>query len=215
MTILTRLVGNDMGSIEVYSPHCIILGAEIRSLSDEGSSTASQVHVEVKSLGKGRYSLEPIIQPLTGRRGDSVVVSMYPELAHQQGESPGAAWDILLAEKQRNIVQVVIPIRISRTCRQRGWRRLRTVCAITSSLHTQGTILINAFQVYVSHPFIGARIGDRRGAHGQNGKTDRWSVIVTSRPGTADWMGGLEDDTPLGELCMPGTHESCALYGCE
>src|ERR1700751_3994587 len=28
-----------------------------------------------------------------------------------------------------------------------------------------------------------------------------------------DWMSGVVDTTPLSQMSIPGTHESCALYG--
>jgi hypothetical protein len=41
------------------------------------------------------------------------------------------------------------------------------------------------------------------------------TVIILKRPDTANWMGEMDNETPLGDLCIPGTHESCALYGGE
>lgn len=41
------------------------------------------------------------------------------------------------------------------------------------------------------------------------------TVILFRNPGTRDFLAQLNDNTPLGDLTLPGTHESCALYGCE
>ncbi|PWY98028.1 PLC-like phosphodiesterase [Testicularia cyperi] len=37
-------------------------------------------------------------------------------------------------------------------------------------------------------------------------------LLLTARP-TSDWMSTLPDTDPLSSLCIPATHESCALYG--
>lgn len=38
-------------------------------------------------------------------------------------------------------------------------------------------------------------------------------LLFRTRP-TTDWMRDIPDYTPLGAMVIPGTHESCALYGC-
>ncbi|WVQ85619.1 hypothetical protein IAT38_007785 [Cryptococcus sp. DSM 104549] len=39
------------------------------------------------------------------------------------------------------------------------------------------------------------------------------TLLIFSQPDTANFLGQLPDDTPLGNISLPGTHESCALYG--
>ncbi|WOO80002.1 1-phosphatidylinositol phosphodiesterase [Vanrija pseudolonga] len=39
------------------------------------------------------------------------------------------------------------------------------------------------------------------------------TVILFRNPGTRDFLAQLNDNTPIGDLTLPGTHESCALYG--
>jgi hypothetical protein len=41
------------------------------------------------------------------------------------------------------------------------------------------------------------------------------TVVLYRRLPLADFMADIPDDMPLGDISLPGTHESCALYGCE
>lgn len=41
------------------------------------------------------------------------------------------------------------------------------------------------------------------------------SLLILPARNLAAWMADVPDNTPLGDLCMPGTHETCALYGCK
>ncbi|WVW82072.1 hypothetical protein I302_104077 [Kwoniella bestiolae CBS 10118] len=38
-------------------------------------------------------------------------------------------------------------------------------------------------------------------------------IIIYEKPDTANFLSRIPDDTHLGEITLPGTHESCALYG--
>lgn len=42
---------------------------------------------------------------------------------------------------------------------------------------------------------------------------DTIHILVLPTRDTASWMSALPDTQPLSALCIPGTHESCALYG--
>jgi hypothetical protein len=41
------------------------------------------------------------------------------------------------------------------------------------------------------------------------------SLIFIARPNLEEWMRNVPDGTLLSDLCVPGTHESTALHGCE
>jgi hypothetical protein len=41
------------------------------------------------------------------------------------------------------------------------------------------------------------------------------ALVIFEKRDLSQWMASLPDETFLGDLCMPGTHDSCALYGCE
>ncbi|KAL7423787.1 hypothetical protein Q5752_001371 [Cryptotrichosporon argae] len=43
--------------------------------------------------------------------------------------------------------------------------------------------------------------------------TQTITVAVVALPATADYMTALPDDVSVADICMPGTHDSCALYG--
>ena len=52
----------------------------------------------------------------------------------------------------------------------------------------------------------------KRSTNGQENPTS--TILIYRKPDTADFMASLPDDMHLGEIAMPGTHESCAMYGC-
>ncbi|WWC58401.1 uncharacterized protein I303_100941 [Kwoniella dejecticola CBS 10117] len=77
----------------------------------------------------------------------------------------------------------------SRSLRNRGWKRLKVE---GSRGHA-----FSAYRLYVN---------DR-------GQQPRDVVILLEKPDTANFLSRIPDDTPLGDITLPGTHESCAMYG--
>lgn len=41
------------------------------------------------------------------------------------------------------------------------------------------------------------------------------TILVYKVPEASDFLGTIPDDRSLSDVCLPGTHESCAMYGCE
>ena len=44
-------------------------------------------------------------------------------------------------------------------------------------------------------------------------RADYYSSCDSMVERRADWMRAVPDDTPLGRMTIPGTHDSCAMYG--
>lgn len=47
----------------------------------------------------------------------------------------------------------------------------------------------------------------------REGKAD--CMVMYARPDTAGFMSRLSDDVTIADLALPGTHDTCAYYGCE
>ncbi|KAK8865752.1 hypothetical protein IAR55_000899 [Kwoniella newhampshirensis] len=92
------------------------------------------------------------------------------------------------ASDDKLIGDVDVPLRAGRRLRTRGWERLHVDAA------SRG-----AFCVY------------RLWRKDQHTTID--TVFLFLQPDTANFLSYIPDDTPLGNLTLPGTHESCALYG--
>jgi hypothetical protein len=49
----------------------------------------------------------------------------------------------------------------------------------------------------------------------QNPKSGEQTLVVLSAPPVESWLSHLPNDMALGDVALPGTHQSTALYGCE
>ncbi|OCF73596.1 hypothetical protein I204_05439 [Kwoniella mangroviensis CBS 8886] len=88
---------------------------------------------------------------------------------------------------EKRHASISIRIAPNRNLRRRGWERLKL---------SEGNGFL-AFRLYTTK-------GDR---------STRDTVIIYEKPDTANFLSRIPDDTHLGEITLPGTHESCALYG--
>ncbi|WVR05714.1 hypothetical protein IAU60_002738 [Kwoniella sp. DSM 27419] len=80
--------------------------------------------------------------------------------------------------------------KLSRATRSRGWKRLK----VTDGARQAADVC--AYQLHTSRSAGYA-----------------FAVLIFVKPDTANFLGAAPGTTPLGDLTLPGTHESCALYG--
>ncbi|WWC66582.1 uncharacterized protein I206_100485 [Kwoniella pini CBS 10737] len=88
---------------------------------------------------------------------------------------------------EKQSYRILLPVLASRSSRQRGWKQL----------HIEGSGGYSAYRLYTT----------------QSDGSNRDSIIILERPDTANFLSRIPDVTPLGEITLPGTHESCAMYG--
>ncbi|WWC86044.1 uncharacterized protein L201_000915 [Kwoniella dendrophila CBS 6074] len=88
---------------------------------------------------------------------------------------------------EKQLYEITFRIQPSRRLKSRGWKPLKV----------EGGQGFSAYRIYTIHP--DGLIED--------------SVIIYQKPDTANFLSHILDDTPLGAITLPGTHESCSLYG--
>lgn len=102
-------------------------------------------------------------------------------------EAPDFATEVKTRE-----AEVRIPLRPSRSAVRRRWERIR--------IQPRG---YQADEHFMAYRIITSA-----------GRDTHQTILICGTPPLCDFMAYLPDDTALGDLCLPGTHESCALYGC-
>ncbi|OWZ61295.1 hypothetical protein AYX15_06480 [Cryptococcus neoformans] len=91
--------------------------------------------------------------------------------------------------------EIAVKVTPGRTLRKRGWERIEVKTWVTKSENQD--LGYSAYQLLKEAPSGG----------------NNHFIIIFSNSDTANFMSFIPDDTPLGKLTLPGTHQSCALYG--
>ncbi|OCF38558.1 hypothetical protein I317_07668 [Kwoniella heveanensis CBS 569] len=87
-----------------------------------------------------------------------------------------------------------------------GWERLEVYEGGGSETDRRGkTGRSAAFSAY--------RLIDPKVGLSEDDHHSRQTILIFAQQDTANFLSRLPDGTPLGGLTLPGTHESCALYG--
>ncbi|WWD18068.1 hypothetical protein CI109_102515 [Kwoniella shandongensis] len=94
------------------------------------------------------------------------------------------------ASDEKIVGEVEVNVAGGRKLRSRGWERLR----VRADSASKGV-------------FCAYRLWRR------SGPTPINTILIFLQPDTANFLSHIPDNTPLGDLTLPGTHESCALYG--
>ncbi|WRT63949.1 uncharacterized protein IL334_000876 [Kwoniella shivajii] len=89
------------------------------------------------------------------------------------------------AFNEKDIGKLSLKCRPSKSLKTRGWKRIKV---------NEGS-----FSAYRLYRHSNDSIGD--------------SLIILEKPDTANFLSRIPDNTHLGDITLPGTHESCALYG--
>lgn len=93
-----------------------------------------------------------------------------------------------------------------RLAKRRGWTKIQT-----DTLEGHSNPGVTCYWIRVSIK-TGPRLPKWSDSSQKEGKADR--VILLARPDTANFMGRQPDDSSIAELALPGTHDTCAFYGC-
>ncbi|ORY28650.1 PLC-like phosphodiesterase [Naematelia encephala] len=115
--------------------------------------------------------------------------------------------DITFTSKDGSLYQVQVALTPNSRVRQRGWDRLQVTRQDRLRLTSPSQRLDEKTSIGGSgvNMICGYRIQDKR--------SQRSTVILMDLPDTSTFLAGIPDEISLAELALPGTHESCALYG--
>ncbi|KIR56088.1 hypothetical protein I315_01153 [Cryptococcus gattii Ru294] len=91
--------------------------------------------------------------------------------------------------------EIVVKVNPGRMLRKRGWKKIEVKTWVTKSEGQDSGY--SAYQLLKETPSRG----------------NKHFIIIFSKSDTANFMSSIPDDTPLGNLTLPGTHQSCAVYG--
>ncbi|WVQ97116.1 hypothetical protein IAU59_004226 [Kwoniella sp. CBS 9459] len=166
------------------------------TLTSSSSDRNGRYRVDLDHGNEGYNTMLPQAraQKLRRQRRDKVVLSFFdPKID---------------GEETKRLAKVEFALGIGNSLKRIGWERLAVYHSDTQDGGGQkGRRIKSGFSAY---RLIGDSVVDYSDACQY---TYRQTILIFAQQDTANFLSRLPDDTPLGDLTLPGTHESCALFG--
>ncbi|WVF70752.1 hypothetical protein IAT40_005546 [Kwoniella sp. CBS 6097] len=196
--------------IEIITHDVGLLAAHMISAQPGSSTKGSEISLTSSSTSKGRYILELddarslLSSPtrkrkIKGHEKGKVGLSFH-EPEYTSGDS-------------KRVRKVEFSLGIGRRLRSSGWERLK-IQVENGKWDRRGHNSASAFKAYRLIDQHQEQDQDRPNPGGlPKDRVYRQTILIFAQQDSANFLSRLPDDTPLGDLTLPGTHETCALYG--